>query len=92
MSDRTVVTPLTDDEWEMVWLLRDVPAGRARVELMALVRQLVTFVASPGCSQAQADGVPCPTAHVSCDECQRVDSCLSRMRHLLRAPEAGAFA
>ncbi len=92
MKQRTVPMPLSDDEWEMVCLLRDVPGGRPRQQVLALLRELVAFVASPSCSQAQADGVPCPTAHSSCDECQRVASCLSRMRYLLGAPEAGVLA
>jgi hypothetical protein len=92
MSDRTVVTPLTDDEWEMIGLLRDVPDGPLHLQLMALVRQLAAFVASPGCPRSQADGVPCPTAQASCEECQRVDACLSHMSLLLRSPEARACA
>ena len=92
MKHRTAPTPLTDDEWEMVWLLRDVPDGNSRQELMALLRQLVAFVASPACSQSQADGVPCPTAHSSCDDCQRVTSCLTRMRTLMGPSEADVLA
>ncbi|HET9315517.1 MAG TPA: hypothetical protein VFQ51_07985, partial [Vicinamibacteria bacterium] len=70
----------------------DLPDGASRQELMVLLRQLVAFVASPACSQAQADGVPCPTAHSSCDECQRVASCLARMRTLMGLPQAGVLA
>lgn len=92
MKERTVVTPLTPEEWEIVSLLRDVPAGRSRRQLLALLRELVSFVASPSCAEMQADGVPCPTAHSSCDECQRIDSCLARMRYLVGGPELGVNA
>jgi hypothetical protein len=84
--------PLAPEEWELVCLLRDVPEGRARRELMALLRELAAFVAAPGCVEAQADGVPCGTAHASCEECQRIGSCLSWMRGLVGAPPAGRLA
>ena len=54
MNDSTLAMPLASDEWEVVCLLRDVPAGRSRRELLALLRQLVRFVAAPGCSEFQA--------------------------------------
>ena len=92
MKERTVVTPLTPEESEIVCLLRDVPEGRSRLQLLALVRELVSFVASPSCSEAQADGVPCPTAHSSCDECQHINSCLAEMRYLVGASEASDLA
>jgi hypothetical protein len=92
MKEPTVVTPITPEEWELVCLLRDIPWGRSRGQLLALMRELVTFVASPSCSEAQADGVPCPTAHASCDECQHIHSCLARMRDLVGASEASDLA
>ena len=88
MREPTVVTPLTPEEWEIVNLLRDVPTGRSRRQLLALLRELVSFVASPSCAEMQADGVPCPNAHSSCDECQRIATCLARMRYLVGGPEA----
>ena len=92
MKERSVATPVTPEEWEIVCLLRDVPEGRSRLQLLALVRELVGFVASPSCSEAQADGVPCPTAHSSCVECQHINSCLAQMRYLVGASEARDLA
>jgi hypothetical protein len=92
MNERTVEVPLAPEEWEMVCRLRDVPPGRSRRELLALLRDLVTFAAAPGCSEMQADGVPCASVHASCDDCQRIASCLSRMRYLVGAPEVSGLA
>jgi hypothetical protein len=89
MSERTVVTAITPDEWDVVSRLRDIPEGRLRRQLMSLVAELVTFAAEPTCSEMQADGVPCPTVHASCDECQRIVACLARLRQLVGTSAGG---
>lgn len=74
---------LAADEWELVWDLREVPSGPRRAALMQLLRDIVSFVAQPGCAEAQADGVPCDTVTSECAQCRRVDACLALMHETL---------
>lgn len=92
MNERTLSTTLTPEEWEVVCRLRDLPEGRLRRQLLDLLRELLRFAAEPGCSEMQADGVPCATAHTSCDECQRIVACLAQLRHLVGVPAAGGLS
>ena len=54
----------TADE-QVVALLRALPVERLR-ELMAGLDELV---GSPACAEAQADGLPCPSAANDCARC-----------------------
>jgi hypothetical protein len=44
-----------------------------------LIREVVALVASPACSEAQADGVPCHDARTACDRCGRMLGLLERL-------------
>ena len=81
---RPVDHPLSPEELGLVLALREVPAGRLRERAMSLVREIVQFAREPVCNEVQADGVPCPTAQNSCDQCVKVDSLLEVLRHRLR--------
>ena len=71
-------------EWAFVRTLRDVPPSVLRDRMNGFVRELVCFVASPGCSSQQADGAPCETSSVSCDGCSRVLSVLEDLQTRLQ--------
>jgi hypothetical protein len=79
------VRTLDERETKLLWTLRDLPPGRLRTDLLALVDELLGFAQDPRCAQMQADGVPCPSAHTSCDECQRALVRLDRIRAALHA-------
>lgn len=83
MTDHTVITALTPEEWGLVARLRDVPDGRLHRDLVALLWDLLGFASEPGCRDAQADGVPCASARSSCDECQRIRASLALLRQLV---------
>jgi hypothetical protein len=53
--------------------------------MTTLVDELCDFVAAPGCAEMQADGAPCPTTDVSCDECRKLTTILEGLRSRLHA-------
>jgi len=78
------VRTLDDRELSLIWALRDLPEGRLRADLLALLDEFLSFAQDLRCAQMQADGVPCPSAHTACDECQRVLARLDRIRAAVR--------
>ncbi|HPC83938.1 MAG TPA: hypothetical protein P5234_11030 [Thermoanaerobaculaceae bacterium] len=85
MDDADVKVALTPWEWSLISSLRDVPEGELKAVLDELIWGLVAFVREPGCSQVQADGVPCPTAVNDCETCGRVRGVLERISAELRS-------
>lgn len=75
---------LSREEWRLVSALRDLPPSPLRDRLMALLDELVDFVREPQCAEAQADGVPCETVRMACDQCQQLISLLELLRTGLR--------
>ena len=76
---------LTPEETKLLLALRAIPPSRLRDLMTALVSELADFVAEPSCAEMQADGAPCPTTDVSCDECRKVTSILEGLRGRLQA-------
>jgi hypothetical protein len=74
---------LTAEERHLVFALRDIPPSALRDTLTSLICDLVDAVAHPSCAEMQADGVPCPSAEVSCDECRRLTEVLDGLRQRL---------
>ena len=77
--------PLSAEEQKLLLALREIPPSRLRDLLATLVSELLDFVAEPSCAEMQADGAPCPTTEVSCDECRKVTSILEGLRGRLQA-------
>jgi hypothetical protein len=79
------VTPetLSGEEWTLVCGLRDIPDGEARSELVGLLQDLVEFARDPRCPESQADGVPCLSVDLACEECQRVARVLAALHRRL---------
>ncbi|HXK12280.1 MAG TPA: hypothetical protein VMT70_21760 [Vicinamibacteria bacterium] len=76
---------LTPEEARLVLALRAVPPSRLRDLMTTLVSELADFVADPRCTEAQADGAPCPSPDAACDECRKVTSILEGLRGRLQA-------
>ena len=74
---------LSHDERKLLLTLRDIPPSRLRDLMTTLVGELCDFVAAPGCAEMQADGAPCPTTDVSCDECRKLTTILEGLRSRL---------
>jgi hypothetical protein len=74
---------LSPEEQLLVCELREVPPSRLRNELVSLLDELLAFARDPRCPDSQADGVPCASARLACDECERVMTCLRLMRTLV---------
>ena len=75
---------LDRDEWDLVWALREVPAGGLKDATVRLLREIVAFVGHPSCAQSQADGVPCTSVSSECAECRKVDALLGMLHDSLR--------
>lgn len=76
---------LDRDEWDLVWALREVPAGQLRSSTLRLLREIVDFAGHPSCAEAQADGVPCTTVARDCTQCQKVDALLDLLHESLES-------
>ena len=76
--------PLTREEQKVLLALREIPPSRLRDLMTTLVSELADFVAEPRCTEMQADGAPCPTTDVSCDECRKLTSVLEGLRGRLQ--------
>ena len=74
---------LNSEEQKLLMTLRDIPPSRLRDLMTALVGELCDFVTAPGCAEMQADGAPCPTTDVSCDECRKLTTILEGLRSRL---------
>jgi hypothetical protein len=77
--------PLSREEQKLLLALRDIPPSRLRDLMTTLVSELADFVAEPRCAEMQADGAPCPTTDVSCDECRKLTTILEGLRGRLQA-------
>jgi hypothetical protein len=77
--------PLSEEEKKLLLALREIPPSRLRDLMTALIGELTEFVAEPSCAEVQADGAPCPTSDVSCDECRKLTSILEGLRGRLQA-------
>ena len=77
--------PLTREEQKLLIALREIPPSRLRDLLTTLVSELADFVSEPSCAEMQADGAPCPTTEVSCDECRKLTTILEGLRGRLQA-------
>jgi len=76
--------PLTLEEQKLLLALREIPPSRLRDLMTTLVSELADFVSNPSCAEMQADGAPCPTTDVSCDECRKLTSVLEGLRGRLQ--------
>jgi hypothetical protein len=76
--------PLSREEQKLVLALREIPPSRLRDLMTTLVSELLDFVAEPSCAEMQADGAPCPTTEVSCDECRKLTTILEGLRGRLQ--------
>jgi len=76
--------PLSREEQKLVLALREIPPSRLRDLMATLVSELADFVAEPRCAEMQADGAPCPTTEVSCDECRKLTTILEGLRGRLQ--------
>ena len=56
--------------------IRKLPVRRLHV----LLAQLMKVASEPRCAESQADGVPCATAHGSCENCARFTEFVASIR------------
>lgn len=72
MSDASIQTTLTPEEWKIVLALREIPDSPLRQKVSGLFSELIRFIQQPRCMGMQSDGFPCGTPHTSCEECQQM--------------------
>jgi hypothetical protein len=81
MEQDTVRVSLNPEEWTLVCGLRDIPASPLRDLMHELIVALIDYVKEPRCAETQADGVPCESAESDCEQCSRVRTLLTTLRH-----------
>lgn len=86
MSVTASLEALSEEERRLVVSLRDIPPSLLRDHFTLLLRELTDFVREPHCAEMQADGVPCPSPRVACDECQQLAFLLDGLRSRLHKP------
>lgn len=72
MTEPTIQTTLSPEEWRIVMALRDIPDSPLRQKVSGLLGELIRFIQQPRCLGMQSDGFPCGTPHTSCEECQHM--------------------
>lgn len=72
MTDSTIQTTLSNEEWKIVMALREIPDSPLRAKVTGLFSELARFIQQPRCLGMQSDGFPCGTPHTSCEECQQM--------------------
>ncbi len=80
----TLEERLRPEERRLVDTLRSIPESPLRQRLLALLSELLDFVAQPGCTEMQADGAPCSSAQAACDECHKLTRLLDGLRTRLQ--------
>ena len=80
---------LDAEEWRFVRSLREIPPSPLRDHMEEVIEALLDFVKNPGCPEIQADGVPCSSAQMSCDRCQKVTGLLKDLESRLRLGTGG---
>jgi hypothetical protein len=86
MSETTLVSRggLSPEEQRLIARLREIPPGPVGQELTSFIEDLIEFVLDPRCPEAQADGVPCISLALACEQCQMVISELAGLHRRLR--------
>jgi hypothetical protein len=69
-----------DAERQLVQKLRAALPVEAQTIFFGQLDALLALLAEPRCADAQADGVPCPRADESCDECGRAVAWVRELR------------
>lgn len=72
MTDTAIQTTLSNEEWNIVMALREIPDSPLRAKVSGLLAELVRFVQQPRCLGMQSDGFPCGSPSTSCEECQQM--------------------
>jgi hypothetical protein len=76
-----VSVELTPEEWELISGLRDIPPSPLRDVMNEMMTALVDYVREPKCAEMQADGVPCSSPTADCEQCLKVQTLLTTLRH-----------
>ncbi|RKZ12204.1 hypothetical protein DRQ53_03370 [bacterium] len=76
-------TMLSATEARILTALRETPDGPLKTRLEQFLVELTHMVSEPGCSEIQADGIPCGAASADCTECLALDKMLATLRNTL---------
>lgn len=74
---------LSTTEAQILTALRETPDGPLKNRLEEFLVELTAKVSQPGCSEIQADGIPCGASSADCVECLALDSMLNTLRNTL---------
>lgn len=62
----------SSEEWRLIEGLHDLPSEALRGRLTEVMGLMLDFVRDPACGERQADGVPCESTTLACEDCQDV--------------------
>ena len=65
-----ITEPMAHEERTLLDELLNIPDDDARADVTTRIRDLIRYAHDPLCPHAQADGVPCASANISCAQCQ----------------------
>jgi hypothetical protein len=63
---------LSSEERHLIEGLRGLPSTALRGRLTEVMGHMLDFVRDPACPEKQADGVPCESTTLACEDCQEV--------------------
>lgn len=86
MSEASITTTLSPEEWRVILALREIPHSPLRERVAKVMDELVFYIQNPRCDGMQADGFPCGDPRNDCEECQKMWALLERIE--ARLPKA----
>ncbi len=90
MGVEKISVALTPEEWRLISELRAVPTSNLKGRVLGLFAAVLDFSREPRCAEAQADGVPCESPGVSCEQCLHVEGMLEALRERTVSAKAPA--
>ncbi|MBI4911281.1 MAG: hypothetical protein HY823_00950 [Acidobacteria bacterium] len=79
MSQETITTTLTPEEWRIILAVREIPHSPLRSKVAKVMDDLIFYIRNPRCEGMQADGFPCGDPRNNCEECHRIWELLDRL-------------
>lgn len=77
------ITQLTDQETEVLQILRGLPGPETQARVIAHLKNVAFWIATPRCQGVMAEGFPCGNPPATCDECHEVWDVLDKLNTIV---------